>query len=233
MSLTVAELRAHAAEAVAHRAGWSSATRRWTVDDDRPPPKVPAAEVVPHLESDDRNIRVAALRVLAFSDGSDAAAGILRGLDDPVKRVREVAAKSSARFVGDERVVARLVQAIENDEPGSSGSALQVLGGIYGSPHGLNQVEPVARAMATLAHLPRHRQAVLIALLRARTLDEGTSAVLRDFVANGTKDEAVAATRRLCGYRVERREVLTEDVRQTAERAWGELWYWVGADSDG
>ena len=230
MSLTVAELRALAAEAVAHRAGWSSETRRWTVADDRPPPKVPAADVVVHLDSDDRNVRVAALRVLAFADGPEAAAGILRGLDDPVKRVREVAARSSARFVDDERIVARLVQAVEDDEPGSAGSALEVLGGIYGSPHGLIQVEPVARAMASLAHLPRHRQAVLVALLRARRLDDGTAAVLRDFVADGTKDEAVAATRRLCGFRIERREILTDEERQASERAWGDVWYWVRAE---
>lgn len=230
MSLTLEELRRLAAQAVAHRAGWSRETRRWTVRDDPPEPQVEAADVVGHLDSDDRNVRVAALRVLAFAEGPEAVGGILRGLDDPVKRVREVAAKSSARFVGDERIVARLVQAVEHEEPGSAGAALQVLGGIYGSPHGLNQVEPVARAMAALAHLPRHRQAVLVALLRARRLDGGTTEVLRDFVANGTKDEAVAATRRLCGFRVERREVLADDVLATAERAWGDLWYWVRAE---
>jgi hypothetical protein len=204
----------------------------WEVSDDRPPPQVPAADALVHLDSDDRNVRVAALRVLAFAEGPAAAAGILRGLDDPVRRVREVAAKSSARFVDNERVVARLVQAVENDEPGSAGAALQVLGGFYGSPHGLTQVEPVARAMASLAHLPRHRQAVLVALLRAKRLDDGTRAVLRDFVTDGTKDEAVAATRRLCGLRVERREVLSDAVRQSAERAWGDLWYWVRAEDD-
>ena len=232
MSLTVGELRDLAAQAVAHRPGWSSETMGGTVSDGPPPPKVPAADVLVHLDSADRNVRVAALRVLAFAEEPEAADGILRGLDDPVRRVREVAAKSSARFVDDERIVARLVQAVENDERGSAGSALQVLGGIYGSPHGLTQVEPVARAMASLAHLPRHRQAVLVALLRARRLDDGTSAVLRDFVADGTKDEAVAATRRLCGFRVEGREVLPVQVRLVAERAWGDLWYWVRAEDD-
>ena len=70
-------------------------------------PSVPtdATDVLPHLDSDDRNIRVAALRVLAFCDGPAAADGILRGLDDPMRRVRNVAAKSSVRFLDDPRIV--------------------------------------------------------------------------------------------------------------------------------
>src|SRR5438105_8411028 len=92
MPLTIEQLRDLAAEAIAWRA------TPWTAP-------VAATDVLPHLDSDDRNIRVAALRVLASTDGPDAVTGILRGLDDPVKRVREVAAKSSAGFLNDERIV--------------------------------------------------------------------------------------------------------------------------------
>ena len=193
-------------------------------------PPVPAAEVLPHLDSGDRNVRVAALRVLAFSDEPAVADGIIRGLDDPVKRVREVAAKSSIRFLGDQRVIDRLRRAVEDDETGSCRPALEILGGVYHAPYGLMAVEPVAEAMAALAAIPAHRQQVLASLLRARALTDDVAAVLRDFVRDGSKEEAVAATRRLCGLRIERRELIDEDILRTAEPARGHLWYWIRAD---
>src|SRR5689334_3959037 len=100
-------------------------------------PAVPTGDVLPFLDSDDRNVRVAALRVLAWSDDRGAVDGILRGLDDPVKRVREVAAKSTPRFVSDRRIVERLQRAVEDQERGSAGVAVFVLGGMFSSPHGL------------------------------------------------------------------------------------------------
>jgi hypothetical protein len=192
---------------------------------------VPAAEVLPHLDSDDRNVRVAALRVLAFSEEPAAADGILRGLDDPMKRVREVAAKSSVRFVTDERVVARLRQAVEDDETGSARPAMQILSGLYSAPFGLMSLGPIADALAALMDT-KHRNQVLVSLLRARTLSDETIALLRDFVTTGTKEEAVFATRRLDGFRVERTELISDAAaRATAERAWGSLWFWVKAET--
>jgi hypothetical protein len=213
--LTVEEVREHARQAVA-------------LDPDGPP-SVRAEDVLPHLDSEDRNVRVAALRVLAWSDDPAAADGILRGLDDPKKRVREVAAKSSIRHLGDPRVVARLVRAIEEDDLGSTRAAIEILGGQYHGPYGLANVEPVASALKTLAALPNHRQQVLSSLLRIKDLTDDVAEILRDFVRDGTKEEAVAATRRLCGYRVERFEVIPEDVLRTAERAWGRVWFWIPA----
>lgn len=184
-------------------------------------------EVATYLDSEDRNLRVAALRALSFADGPVAAEAILRGLDDPVKRVREVAAKCSPRFVSDPRVVARLQKAVTQAETGSAQAALAVLAGTYSSPYGLSQLEPVAEALRHLARLPRYRQQVLASLLRAPTLTEETSALLREFVVNGSKAEAVAATRRLCGFRVVRKELLSEGELRSAERAFGEVWYWA------
>ena len=216
MSLTVEELRELARQAVA-------------LGPDGP--SVRAGEVLPHLDSDDRNVRVAALRVLAFCDDGDAVDGILRGLDDPVKRVREVAAKSSPRFLQDPRVIARLRRAAEDDETGSARPAMQILGGIYHSPYGLMSIEPVAEALAALATSPKHRMQVLVSLLRARSLSDETVALLREFVASGSKQEAVFATRRLDGFRVERIEFLSEGAaRLAADRAWGDLWYWIRAE---
>lgn len=192
-------------------------------------PAAVAADVVPHLDNENRNIRVAALRVLAWCDGPEAVDGILRGLDDPVKRVREVAAKSSARFTGDGRVIDRLRLAVEREERGSAGTALQVLGGVFHSPFGLSAVEPVPAALAALADQPKHRRQVLMALLRAYTLTDESTALLRSFVRDGSKEEAVYATRRLDGFRVGRVEELIGDTeaRRNADRAWGDVWYWI------
>jgi hypothetical protein len=45
------------------------------------------------------------------------------------------------------------------------------------------------------------------------------------------EDEAVAATHRLCGFRIERRDVLPAALLHTAERAWVDLWYWIPAET--
>src|SRR5688500_11143670 len=103
MPLTVEELRAQAQLATTPGADGPTGVR--------------AADVRPHLDSDDRNSRVAARRVLAWSEESDeAVGGLLRALDDPKKRVREVAAKSCVRFTADRRIVDRLLRAIEEQD---------------------------------------------------------------------------------------------------------------------
>lgn len=218
MPLTVEELRATAGDVMSH--GVSG------------PPEAPAVavtDVLAHLDSDDRNVRVAALRVLAFCDDVEAAEGILRGLDDPVKRVREVAAKSSPRFLADGRVVERLKLAVEREERGSAQPAVQILGGMFHSPFGLFAVEPVTSALAALVDQPKHRKQVLLALLRARTLTDDVRALLQSLVRDGSKEEAVFATRRLDGFRIAHDAELIGDteVRRTADRAFGDVWYWI------
>lgn len=192
-------------------------------------PRAVAADVLPHLGSEDRNIRVAALRVLAWCDGPGAVEGILRGLDDPMRRVRDVAAKSSHRFVSEPKVVARLRRAIDEDERGAGRAAMEILGGMSAMPYGLVQLEPVAGAITALAEHPKHRQKVLTSLLRTQQLTDETTALLRDFVRNGTKHEAVFATRRLDGFRIVHDAWLTAEQRHEAERAFGRVWWWVRA----
>ena len=190
-----------------------------------------AADVLPHLDSEDRNVRVAALRLLAWCDEPEAADGILRGLDDEKKRVRQVAAKSSPRFLGDERVVARLLRAVTEEEPGSAKPAMEILGGMHAAPYGLLALEPVADAVAALAEQPKHRQHALLALIRAFTLTPELTELLRSFVKDGTKEEAVLATRRLDGFRVAHDAELTfgQTSHARAERAFGQVWWWVRA----
>lgn len=218
MPLSIEELRAKANEAMSH--GWAGPPE---------PPAVDVAEVLAHLDSDDRNVRVAALRVLAFCDDPRAVDGILRGLDDPMKRVREVAAKSSPRFLHDQRVVDRLLLAVERDETGSARPAVEILGGMFHSPFGLFSVEPIASALAALVEVPQHRRNVLLALLRARTLTDDVRALLQSLVRDGSKEEAVFATRRLDGFRIAHDGELIGDseARRTADRAFGDVWYWI------
>lgn len=218
MPLSIEALRAKANEAMSH--GWAGPAET---------PAVDVAEVLAHLDSDDRNVRVAALRVLAFCDDPRAVDGILRGLDDPMKRVREVAAKSSPRFLHDQRVVDRLLLAVERDETGSARPAVEILGGMFHSPFGLFSVEPIASALAALVEVPQHRRNVLLALLRARTLTDDVRALLQSLVRDGSKEEAVFATRRLDGFRVAHDAELIGDseARRTADRAFGDVWYWI------
>ena len=218
MPLTAEELRATASDVMSHG-----------VDGPPEPPAVEVVDVLAHLASEDRNVRVAALRVLAFCDDLGAAEGILRGLDDPVKRVREVAAKSSPRFLSDKRVVERLKLAVEREERGSAQPAVQILGGMFHSPFGLFAAEPITSALAALVDQPKHRKQVLLALLRARTLTDDVRVLLQSLVRDGSKEEAVFATRRLDGFRVARSEELIggTEIRRTADRAFGDVWYWI------
>jgi hypothetical protein len=166
------------------------------------------------------------LRVLAFAEGDAAIKGILRGLDDPVRRVREVAAKSAPRFLDDERVVSRLRRAVENDDRGSAGPALEILVGRYRSPYGINQLTPVTQALADWASNERIRSKMLLGLLRV-PMTADVRAILQDVVRQGTKEEAVLATRRLCGFRVERIELLSDEQRADSEHAFGQVWRWI------
>jgi hypothetical protein len=189
-----------------------------------------ATEADEHLSSDDRNVRVAALRVIAVGEGPSAVRGILRGLDDEVKRVREVAAKSSARFARDPSVARRLQEAVERNEAGSARPAFDILAGLYSAPYSEERSPMLTAALGSLSESARHRPAVLTALVRSE-LDDDVRALLREIVRSGTKQEAVIATRRLCGYRVARLEEFPaerqQEIRRTCERAWGQVWYWV------
>jgi HEAT repeat protein len=224
VSLTVDQLRELARATVSPDAGARAVALAALGD---PAPDALAASAVAFVDHADRNVRVAALRVLGHAEGGQAVAGVLRGLDDPVKRVREVAAKSSARFLTEPRVVDRLKLAVERDETGSRGPALMMLAGVYSSPYGLTALAPVTDAVRWLRDLPKYREFALTALLRTRVLSDDVAELLRDTVKNGSKDEAVAATRRLCGFRVAHRGELDAEARRRSDRAWGDVYYWV------
>jgi HEAT repeat protein len=188
------------------------------------------------LDSSDRNVRVAMLRVLAWYPTPHAAAGIVRGLQDPVRRVREVAAKSARLFTLDPAVVAALRWTVEH-EPDSRvrGPAFGALAGAIALPYGPFP-DPSLIAYDTLRDLARVdqlRPKVLAAALRAVDLNDDLRGLLEEIVRVGTKAEAVSATRALCGYRVARIDEFPPEeqprIKTTCARAGG-VFYWVSRD---
>ena len=185
------------------------------------------------MTSEDRNVRVLMLRVLAGQSGPHAMQGILIGLNDPMRRVREVAIKSSAPYHEFPEITARL-RAMVVDEAETRrirGFALNALTGQTGE--WINELtEGDAQALQTLAEVESLRMGVLFGLLRLE-LTPRVADLLRDFVTNGSKEEAVMATRALCGFRVmnlgsvDNHPAAKEYVAAHCDIAAGRVWYWV------
>ena len=161
-------------------------------------------EALDAIRSEDRNVRVRALRA-AFSEAKPEGADVvLAGLRDSKRRVKEVALKSSKPYLGDRRVLERITAMVEDESEYHRirDKALFALGG--GFPH-VNKAgqmpEPAISALRSLASVDRYRGAVLDQLVRM-DLTPDVEALLGEYVRSGTKAEAVAATRALCGYRL-------------------------------
>jgi HEAT repeat protein len=192
------------------------------------------------LDSDDRNVRVAMLRVLAWYPSDVAAEGIVRGLRDAVRRVREVAAKSSRAFTR-YPVVAEALKTIVETDPDRRvrDPAFGALAGGVALPYGpaetywgVPDVSLIAvDTLRDLVQLDRYRTQVLGAVARAVELTDDVQTLLEEIVRVGTKAEAVSATRALCGYRVARIDEFDpaeqRRVKETCARARGEFFYWV------
>jgi hypothetical protein len=161
-------------------------------------------EALEAIKSEDRNVRVRALRAafsLAKPEGADV---ILAGLGDSKRRVKEVALKSSKPFLGDRRIVERIAAMVEDESEYHRirGKALFALGGGFPHVNEAGQLPGAAMsALKALAAVDKYRGAVLDRLVRMSLTPE-VEALLQEYVRSGTKDEAVAATRALCGYRL-------------------------------
>jgi hypothetical protein len=106
-----------------------------------------------------------------------------------------------------------------------------LLGGnleITNSPQ-LNVAEDAVRALMTS---DAQRQAILCGLLQL-DLSDKVEALLKSFIKEGSKDEAILATKALCGYKVVNLGSVPEPERrsvQSGDRAFGEVFYWVRRD---
>ena len=88
---------------------------------------------------------------------------------------------------------------------------------------------------ADLQKLRGFRHQLLLWLCQG-PVNDNVKALLETFVEDGTREEAIMATRALCGYRIvnlgafessKRREIT-----QTSHIAFGRVWYWVKRDED-
>lgn len=168
----------------------------------------------------DRNVRVAMLRVLrgipelhAHPETRDI---VIAALGDPKRRVREVAVRVAGSFVDDANVADAVRSVVENERETSRirGIAFFVLSvpRAGSSP----STEIATSALAALSASNGYRKRVLRRLCYVPDPDEAVVGLLRDYVAVGTKDEAVDATRALCGYRLAR----LDDFDNAAARQW-------------
>jgi hypothetical protein len=172
------------------------------------------------------------LRVLKHQSGSRAMQGILAGLNDPKRRVRAVAIAGSAGFHGYPEITDRL-EAIALDEQETQRVRRFALDSLTGSA-GVSAQELTAshlNALRMLAKSDAYRSALLFRLLHL-DLTGPVEALLREFVAGGTREEAVMATRALYGYRVVNlgdfeSEQVRDYVAQTCELAAEHVSYWV------
>ncbi len=95
--------------------------------------------------------------------------------------------------------------------------------------------DTAADALRNLAKIPRRRFEILFRLLQLELVDT-VEELLREFVRDGSKEEAVMATRALCGYRVihlgafEGAPDIQSQIKQTCEVAAGRVYYWVKRD---
>jgi len=156
------------------------------------------------IKSPDRNIRVRALRAAFSAAKPEGADVILAGLGDSKRRVKEVALKSSKPFLSDARIVERITAMVkdETEYHRIRDKALLALGGGFPNVNAAGQLPNAAiDALRSLAAVDKYRGDVLSRLVRMDLTPE-VEALLREYVRSGNKEEAVAATRALCGYRL-------------------------------
>ena len=192
--------------------------KRWIADElaafGATPEEVVTA-VLPVVGSDDRNERVRALRVLALYADERATAAVLSSLRDPARRVREVAIKAARpHHVASPAVVAELRRIAEDEA--ETGRLRRHAFFALSSPTTQEAVPDVAReALIGLMDSTRFREPILRRLCKTPDHTDASRALLREFVRTGSKDEAVAATRALCGQLLVRVDGwLPADVRQ-------------------
>lgn len=179
------------------------------------------------------------LRVLAgvpsLHHREEALGVVLAALRDPKRRVREVAVRVAQAFVGELRV-AEAVRAIVEDEQETTrirGIAFFVLS-MSRARHSADR-EVATAALAALSASNGYRSRVLRRLCQLPEPDEAVTQLLDDFVRLGSKDEAVQATRALCGYRLARLDELADAAQRQwvtahCQRGGQEREYWVPRD---
>ncbi len=176
------------------------------------------------LKSEDRNTRVLMLRVLKGQEGESAMRGILTGLSDEKRRVKLVALAGCQSFLDCSEITSRLEEMVHDE---AEHRRVRV-----GALHCLARIGATSFMADTLSKHTHYRAGLLLGLLGLELSDEVES-LLKAFVEDGTKEEAVMATRGLCGYRVislgafENDRATQRQIKETCEPAAGRVYYWM------
>ncbi len=164
------------------------------------------------LTSEDRNLRVAALRVLRTHLGDDRVIdAVLRMTHDPARRVRRIAVQLCGLLVARPGVAERLREIVD-DPKETNRIAGAALSSLAGSPSA-GAPGSALRTVSDLIGSDAYRERVLLLLLQ-QPLDEASEELLREVIRSGSKGEAVAAARAMCGFRMTNLAHVPEDERQ-------------------
>jgi hypothetical protein len=207
-----------------------------------PPAQAIVDAALAGMAHNDRNVRVAMLWTLGrYPTGTVpddlAADGILTGLRDPERRVREVAMKCAQPFLADPRVPTALVEiATSPDEKRKLQSlALDALCGQVGGRAAEALPAEAVATLASLVHDDGFRHAVIERLVRAELTPE-VRRLLEDVVHSGagTGDDDVAAlaARALGGEVVVNLGSIDDPEARTAlatthDPAYGRVYFWT------
>jgi HEAT repeat protein len=172
-----------------------------------------ASSAIELLENDDRNLRVAALRILAaYRDRDDVVGALLVASHDPVRRVRALAlslAPPEHPAVRD-----RLTEVAQDDDEYHR-IRTDALARLAKRPLDPETLEALRRILDRESDRRR-----ILFTLASRRLDDVAAEVLRDIVRNGTKEEAIAATRALCGWVLVRSDNVVPPDSEPADINW-------------
>lgn len=186
-----------------------------------------------HMQSADRNVRVAMLRLLAHFRSPNAMRGVLLGLNDRARRVRNVAIQSAKFFLEYPEICQRLKEMSTDLEEKRKirERALTTLTG-SGAPV-LEGPLPPAAARELRALLPRsvYRSQILHGLVQLDP-DDTVKELLREIVHIGTSEEVSIAEKALSGFKMVnighcKDEAQRRYVLQNCSVASGRVFYWL------
>jgi hypothetical protein len=192
------------------------------------------------MKDEDRNVRIVMLRILEKEKTDAAVKGIIVGLNDKKRRVREIAVKISRFFLHREEIVEKLKVIIEDAEEKRKirNIAFNILTGdkIYGE-HAGDLPKPVLSYLKELAKLDDYKSRIFYELLHL-DLNEDVKELLENFVKNGTREQAIMATKALCGYKVVHHGMIDDPKEKEAiykkeNLAYGQVYYWVKREKTG
>ncbi len=180
------------------------------------------------LNHKDKNTRVLMLRVLAYYPSASSAEGILKGLNDKERRVRQVAiqiSRSFSEFPALTNCLFKIIQD-ENEKSKLRQQALASLAGV--GSEGLSST--AVSALAKLFQEKQYRQQILLALTQL-DLNKNVESLLKDIARSADETEKNSALKALGGYKVINLgsvdEITRASLRQNNELAFGSVWYWV------